>query len=72
MADIIWIDAALHKINNPARVQTGEALKGSWTGAVANPEAWRPPIALDWYRVFIQFLLKRQLRGQRTGRPHRL
>lgn len=52
-----WIDAALHKIDNPAWVQTGEALKGFWTGAVAIPEAGRPPIAFDWYRGFIQFLL---------------
>lgn len=52
-----WIDAALHKIDNPAWVQTGEALKGFWTGAVAVPEAGRPPIAFDWYREFIQFLL---------------
>jgi thiosulfate dehydrogenase [quinone] large subunit len=52
-----WIDAALHKIDNPAWVQTGAALKGFWTGAVAIPETGRPPIAFDWYRDFIQFLL---------------
>lgn len=52
-----WLDAALHKIDNPAWVQTGEALKGFWTGAVAVPEGGRPAIAFDWYRSFIQFLL---------------
>lgn len=52
-----WIDAALHKIDNPAWVETGAALKGFWTGAVALPEGGRPPIAFDWYRGFIQFLL---------------
>ncbi|RMG95574.1 MAG: DoxX family membrane protein [Chloroflexi bacterium] len=52
-----WIDAALHKIDNPAWVQTGEALKGFWMGAVQVPEQGRPPIAFDWYRSFIQFLL---------------
>ena len=52
-----WIDAALHKVNNPAWVQTGEALKGFWMNAIATPEAGRPPIAFDWYRGFIQFLL---------------
>ncbi len=52
-----WIDAALHKIDNPAWVQTGVALKGFWTGAVAIPETGRPAIAFDWYRDFIQFLL---------------
>ena len=52
-----WIDAALHKIDNPAWVQTGEALKGFWTGAVAIPETGRPAISFDWYRSFIQMLL---------------
>jgi thiosulfate dehydrogenase [quinone] large subunit len=52
-----WIDAAIHKIDNPAWVQTGEALKGFWTGAVAVPDEGRPAIAFDWYRSFIQFLL---------------
>jgi thiosulfate dehydrogenase [quinone] large subunit len=52
-----WIDAALHKVSNPAWVQTGEALKGFWTGAVVVPESGRPTIAFDWYRSFIQTLL---------------
>ena len=52
-----WVDAALHKIGNPAWVQTGEALKGFWLNAVAIPEVGRPPIAFDWYRSFIQMLL---------------
>lgn len=52
-----WVNAALHKIDNPAWVQTGDALKGFWTGAVAVPESGRPAIAFDWYRSFIQFLL---------------
>ena len=52
-----WIDAALHKIDNPAWVQTGDALKGFWTGAVAVPETGRPAIAFDWYRNFLQYML---------------
>ncbi len=52
-----WVDAALHKIDNPAWVETGDALKGFWTGAVAIPESGRPAIAFDWYRGFIQTLL---------------
>ncbi len=55
-----WIDAALHKIGNPAWVQTGDALKGFWTGAVQIPAEGRPPISFDWYRSFIQFLLDTQ------------
>jgi len=55
-----WVDAALHKVNNPAWVQTGEALKGFWVNAVKIPEQGRPPISFDWYRGFIQMLLDAQ------------
>lgn len=56
-----WFDAALHKINNPAWVAGGEALKGFWTNAVKIPEApARPAIAFDWYRGFLQSLLDAQ------------
>ena len=55
-----WIDAGLHKIENPAWVQTGEALKGFWSGIVVVPADGRPPIAFDWYRNFIQTLLDAQ------------
>ena len=53
-----WIDAALHKIDNPAWVQTGDALKGYWTGATAIPAEGRPAIAFDWYREFLTMLLE--------------
>jgi len=52
-----WIDAASHKIGNPAWMETGEALKGFWTSAVAIPDAGRPAITYDWYRGFLQSLL---------------
>lgn len=52
-----WLDAALGKVNSPAWVAGGEALKGYWVSAVAIPEAGRPPIAFEWYRSFIQALL---------------
>ncbi len=56
-----WINASLHKITNPAWVQSGDALKGFWMNAVAMPEApARPAIAVDWYRSFIQSLLDAQ------------
>lgn len=55
-----WIDASLHKIDNPAWVNTGEALKGFWLNAVSIPEGGRPPISFDWYREFIQLLLDAQ------------
>ncbi len=53
-----WIEASLHKISDPAWVQTGAALKGFWTSAVAIPEAGRPAIAFDWYRNILNWLLE--------------
>lgn len=52
-----WIEAAEHKLGDPAWVDTGAALKGYWERAVSLPEGGRPPIAYDWYRSFIQSLL---------------
>ena len=52
-----WLEAGLHKLENPAWVQTGEALKGYWTNAIAIPDAGRPPISFDWYRSFLTMLL---------------
>jgi thiosulfate dehydrogenase [quinone] large subunit len=52
-----WIEAGSHKVTNPAWTETGLALKGFWTNAVAMPEGGRAPIAFDWYRSFIQGLL---------------
>jgi thiosulfate dehydrogenase [quinone] large subunit len=52
-----WVDAGLHKLGNPAWMQTGDALKGFWTNAVKIPATGNPPISFDWYRGFIQGLL---------------
>jgi thiosulfate dehydrogenase [quinone] large subunit len=51
-----WFEAGLHKMT-PAWLNGGEALKGFWTNAVQVPADGRPPIAFDWYRNFVQFLL---------------
>jgi thiosulfate dehydrogenase (quinone) large subunit len=56
-----WVDASLHKINDPAWVSTGTALKGFWAGAVKTPpDVPHPAITYDWYRGFLQFLLDNQ------------
>jgi thiosulfate dehydrogenase [quinone] large subunit len=52
-----WFIHGLEKLQNPAWVQTGEALKGFWAGAVKIPETGRPAIAFDWYRSFLQAML---------------
>lgn len=55
-----WLNSGLGKVSNPKWMETGEALLGFWTNAVAIPEAGRPPIAFGWYRAFIQALLDAQ------------
>jgi thiosulfate dehydrogenase [quinone] large subunit len=53
-----WIDAGLHKLQDPKWMDTGTALQGFWTSAVkAPPDVARAPITYDWYRAFLQFLL---------------
>ncbi|GIV96444.1 MAG: hypothetical protein KatS3mg057_1101 [Herpetosiphonaceae bacterium] len=52
-----WIEAGWHKVTDPAWVGGGAALKGFWQRAVAIPENGRPPIAYDWYRDFIAWML---------------
>lgn len=52
-----WIQSSLPKLSNPAWMETGAAVKGFWTGAVQVPAEGRPPIAFDWYRSIIQFML---------------
>ncbi len=55
---IQWLQAAQHKITDPAWTQTGTALKGFWVGAVATTP--KPVIAFDWYRQFLQFMIDTQ------------
>jgi len=52
-----WLSSGLDKLNDPAWMQTGEALKGFWAKAVVIPATGRPPIAFDWYRNFLQGML---------------
>jgi thiosulfate dehydrogenase [quinone] large subunit len=52
-----WFEAGLHKFEDPAWIQSGEALKGFFARAVAIPENGRPAISFDWYRSFLQLML---------------
>jgi len=52
----MWLSSGWGKISGGAWL-TGEPLKGFWTGAVQMPAEGRPPIAFDWYRSFLQFML---------------
>lgn len=55
-----WLTAGLHKLETSAWIQTGAALKGFWTAAVAIPATGNAPIHYAWYRSLLQFLLNTQ------------
>lgn len=53
-----WLSAGWHKFQDPAWMQSGEALRGFWTRAATVPEPpGRPAIGYPLYRSFIQFML---------------
>jgi thiosulfate dehydrogenase [quinone] large subunit len=53
-----WLEAGLHKVTDPAWVETGLALRSYWERAAALPAPpARPPITYPAYRSFIQFML---------------
>lgn len=51
-----WLDSGWGKISGGTWA-SGEALQGFWSRAIEVPAEGRPPIAFDWYRAFIQFML---------------
>lgn len=55
-----WVQSSLHKLESPDWMQTGNALKGFWMGAVQVPTDGRPPIAYAWYREFLTSMLNAQ------------
>ncbi|MBI1257334.1 MAG: DoxX family membrane protein [Chloroflexi bacterium] len=52
-----WLTAGWAKVNEASWMQTGAALQGYWTNAVAIPATGHPAITFDWYRAFIQGML---------------
>lgn len=48
-----WLTAGWHKINDPAWIKSGVALKGFWANAVS-----ASVIHYGWYKSFIQGMLK--------------
>jgi thiosulfate dehydrogenase [quinone] large subunit len=53
-----WLEAGLHKASGPGWLDGGAALAGYWKAAVAVTDTGKGPIAYDWYREFINFLLQ--------------
>ncbi|HET8629865.1 MAG TPA: cyclic nucleotide-binding domain-containing protein [Thermomicrobiales bacterium] len=51
-----WLESGIAKVRNPAWMSSGLALRGFWQQAVA--QSAHPLITYDWYRSFIEFLLR--------------
>lgn len=53
-----WLESGLHKVGDPAWMETGQGILTYWQRAVAIPE---PParalITYGWYRDFVQLLI---------------
>jgi thiosulfate dehydrogenase [quinone] large subunit len=54
-----WLAAGWGKLSGGSWA-SGEALKGYWANAVQVPAQGKPPIAVGWYRGFLQFMLDNQ------------
>ena len=53
-----WLEAGYHKVTGVGWINNdGSALKAFWERIVVVPAKGSPPIAYDWYRDFIQFML---------------
>src|SRR5689334_15491883 len=53
-----WLEAGMHKFEDPKWMSDGTALLGYWKGAVAVPAApAKAAITYDWFRGFLQFLI---------------
>lgn len=53
-----WLDAGLHKVQDPKWMDNGQAILGFWNNAVKTPPTVaKAPITYDWYRGFLQFLI---------------
>lgn len=57
-----WLQAGWHKTREAAWT-SGLAVQRYWERVVVIPEQGRPPIAYDWYRDFLEFLLHNELHG---------
>jgi thiosulfate dehydrogenase [quinone] large subunit len=55
-----WVEASWHKLTGGGWITDGgSALAGYWTSAVkVDPTTAKGPIAFEWYRDFINFLLQ--------------
>ncbi len=52
-----WLDAGRYKLSEAAWMDGGLAVRDFWEQSIPVPESGQPPIAYDWYRSILQFML---------------
>jgi thiosulfate dehydrogenase (quinone) large subunit len=53
----LWLDSGRSKLQEDRWMDSGLALKTFWERSIQAPEQGRPPLAYDWYRDILQFML---------------
>jgi len=53
----LWLDSGRQKLQEDAWMSSGTAVRAFWERSINVPEASRPPMAYDWYRDIVQFML---------------
>ena len=56
----LWLDAGRQKLRQDAWMDGGAAVRDAWERTVHSPEQDRLPLAYDWYRDVLQFMLDRE------------
>jgi thiosulfate dehydrogenase (quinone) large subunit len=51
-----WLEAGWHKFEDPAWMDSGQAILAYWQRALGTAPNGRPIITYDWYRASIEFL----------------
>lgn len=53
----LWLDSGRTKLQEAAWMDGGSAARALWERSIQAPEQSRPPLAYDWYRDVLQFML---------------
>jgi thiosulfate dehydrogenase [quinone] large subunit len=56
----LWFDSGRTKLQEDRWMDGGLAVKAFWERSIQTPEQNRPPLAYDWYRDILQFMLNHE------------
>lgn len=56
----LWLDSGRTKLQEDRWMDGGLAVRSFWERSIQAPEQNRPPLAYDWYRDILQFMLNHE------------